>query len=339
MKYSEYIYDKAFQFEDGTLFRGLKIAYHTSEREYRPGDKVVWVCHALTANSNPEEWWPQLVGPGKLIDTEKYFVVCSNMLGSPYGSSGPANIHEDGKPYFFRFPAVTVRDIVSSMIILRKHLGIEKIDFLLGSSIGGFQAMEWAVMEPEAIANAAFIACSPRATAWVTAYNESQRMALEADPTFRACESLDGGKAGLRCARSIALISYRSYEGYNATQFEQSDDTMFADRAGSYQRYQGKKLADRFDAYSYWYLSRSVDSQNLGRGRGGLEKALARITVKPTVIAIDTDRLFPVEEMAAAASMIPGADFHVISSDFGHDGFLLEYEQITNILKEILCRF
>lgn len=114
---------------------------------------------------------------------------------------------------------------------------------------------------------------------------------------------------------------------------------MFADRAGSYQRYQGKKLADRFDAYSYWYLSRSVDSQNLGRARGGLEKALARITVKPTVIAIDTDRLFPVEEMAAAASMIPGADFHVISSDFGHDGFLLEYEQITNILKDILCRF
>lgn len=345
----EYIHKDKFSFEDGGEVENLRIVYHISEnyKHYQDslhcqasednGVKVVWICHALTANSDPSDWWPEFVGPGKVIDTDKFLVVCVNMLGSAYGSSGPSSTDPStGKPYFFNFPKISVRDIVKANILVRKHLGIDKIDILLGGSIGGFQALEWAVMEQELIRKAVFIATNARVTPWLTAYNESQRMALEADPTFRQCQNLKGGEAGLRAARSIALISYRSYEGYGKTQAEQDPDTMWASKAGSYQRYQGKKLSDRFDAYSYWYLAGSVDSHNLGRKRGGLEQALGSIKADCTVIGIDSDRLFPVHEQKFLASNIPGAAYHEIASDFGHDGFLLEYDQLEKIIKPLL---
>lgn len=339
MRQHEYIYPDSFEFEAGGSITGLKLVYHTSPEPWLPGDrrKVVWICHALTANSDVEDWWSALVGEGKLIDTQKYFVVCVNMLGSAYGSHGPATVNpETGKPLYFDFPPATVRDIVRSNILVRKHLRIPKIDFLLGASIGGFQAVEWAIMEPEIIRKAVFMACSPRVTPWITAWEESQRMALEADASFRACGSLSGGRAGLECARSIGMISYRSYEGYNLTQSEADDDTLFAGRSASYQRYQGKKLADRFDAYSYYYLSLAVDSHNVGRGRGGVAKALSGIKADTTVIGIDSDRILPVNEQHILADNIPGARYFELTSAFGHDGFLLESEQITAIIAPIL---
>lgn len=254
MRRNEYIHKDIFEFEgDGSVER-LKVVYHCSDKAWKPGDgrKVIWICHALTANSDPSDWWSDIVGKGKLFDTDRYFVVCANMLGSAYGSSGPSSPKPSGigtdsgtcaEPYYFDFPKVTVRDIVRANILVRKHLGIGKIDLMVGGSIGGFQSVEWCIMEPDVIDKAVFIACNARVTPWLTAYNESQRLALEADPTFRECGSLKGGEAGLKCARSIALISYRSYEGYGKTQAEASDDTLWADRAASYQRYQGKKLA------------------------------------------------------------------------------------------------
>ena len=335
----EYIHEGSFEFEAGGSISGLKVAYHTSENPWQAGDrrKVIWICHALTANSDAEDWWPELVGPGKLFDTEKYFVICANMLGSPYGSSGPSTINsETGRPYFFDFPKITVRDIVRANDLVRRYLGIETIDLMVGGSIGGFQSVEWSIMEPEVVEKAVYIACGARVTPWLSAFNESMRMALEADPTFRECAGLNGGEAGLRCARSIALISYRSYAGYNATQWEKDEDCLFAERAGSYQRYQGKKLSDRFDAYSYLYLCGSVDSNNVGRGRGGIEKALGSIRTDCTVIGIDSDGLFPVEEQKLIASCIPGARYHEITSKFGHDGFLLENDQLTEIIRPLL---
>ena len=335
----EYIHEGNFEFEAGGSIEGLKVVYHCSDKMWEKDDerKVIWICHALTANSDAQDWWPELVGPGKLFDTEKYFVICANMLGSAYGSSGPASINPaTGTPYYFDFPMVTVRDIVRANDLVRRHLGIKKIDLMVGGSIGGFQSIEWTIMEPELFGKAIFIACGSRVTPWLTAWEESQRMALEADPTFRECASLRGGEMGLRCARSIALISYRSYEGYNATQAEKDVDCIFADRAGSYQRYQGKKLSDRFDAYSYYYLSASVDSNNVGRGRGGVEAALATIKADCTVIGIDSDRLFPVEEQKLIAEAVPVAKYYEITSKFGHDGVLLENDQLTAIIAPLL---
>ena len=332
-----FTYDRPFEFEGGGTVENLQVAYHTSPCEYK-GQKVIWICHALTANSDPEEWWESLVGPGKLFDTEKYFVVCGNMLGSCYGSSGPSSINpKSGKPYFLDFPKVTVRDIVRSLDLVREHIGIERIDLLIGASIGGFQALEYSIMFPEVVRNAVYMATLARVTPWLTAFEESQRMAIEADRSFRECKSLDGGKEGLKCARSIALISYRSEDGYNRKQYEESDDTMFADRAASYQRYQGLKLSDRFDAYSYWYLSYSVDSENIGRGRGGVKNALGMIKAEATVISIDSDLIFPAYEMKEMAENMPACrSYHEITSHYGHDGFLLENDQITEIVRPLL---
>ena len=330
------ITDGPFVFEAGGCLEHLTVAYHISKDKYTPGDKVVVICHALTANSDAEDWWPQLVGPGKLLDTQKYFILCVNMLGSPYGSSGPAGLKEDGTPYYFDFPKLTVRDMVRASILVRKSLGVDHIDLLIGSSIGGFQAFEWAVQEPDIVRNAAFMATAPRVSPWLSSTMEAQRMALEADRTFRECASLDGGKEGLKCARAQGLITYRGYDGFCRSQSEPDPDTVFASRAASYQRYQGEKLAARFDAYSYWYLCWAVDSNNVGRGRGGVEKALGTIKAATTVVSIDTDLIFPPKEGRCWAEYIPGADYRVIHSDFAHDGFLLEYEQLTEIIEPIL---
>lgn len=327
-----------FEFEAGGSLERLEIVYHTSPERH---DKVVWICHALTANSDVEDWWPQLVGPGKLIDTDRYYVVCVNMLGSAYGSSGPSTINpETGRPYYFDFPKITVRDMIKAGILVRQELGIESIDLIAGSSIGGFQAIEWSVMEPDVIKNALFIATSPRISPWFTAMAEAQRMALEADQSFRACKSLQGGATGLKCARAQGLLSYRSYEGYGLTQAEEDEDTLFAGRAASYERYQGEKLVRRnFDAYSYYYLCNALDSHNVGRNRGGVASALSRIKADVTVVGITSDGLFPVKEVSGMAKMIPGAVYHEIDSDFGHDGFLLENGQLTEIILPIIERF
>lgn len=330
--------DERFDFEDGGSLDSLDLVYHTSDRPYSPDEKVVWVCHALTGNSNPEDWWPTMVGKGLLFDPDKVYVVCVSMLCSPYGECGPSTINPaTGKPYLFDFPRTTVRDIVNANILVRKHLGICTIDLLLGPSIGGFQTLEWVIMEAEVIKKAVFLATAMRGTPYMTAFNESQRMALLADPSFKAAEDILGGTAGLMCARSIALISYRTFMGYNLSQAEPEDDTLFADRAASYQRYQGKKLVSRdFDAYSYWYLTYALDSMNVGRHRGGVKKALELIKADCTVISITSDQLFPPEQLRETAEHLSHAAYYEINSIFGHDGFLIENDQLTAILKQLL---
>ena len=329
-----------FTFETGPTLEAIDIVFHTSKPAPVPGEPVVWICHALTANSDPEDWWPSLVGPGKLFDTERMFIICANVPGSAYGSSGPRTIDpKTGKPYYFSFPEVTVRDMAATNLAVLDFLGIGKVDLLIGSSIGGFQAIEMATIRPDSFVKAAFIATAPRISPWLSATAEAQRMALEADPSFRACESLDGGAAGLRCARAQALISYRCFRGYGKTQSEAEPDTLFAGRAASYERYQGEKLVRRgFDAYSYYYLCNALDSHNLGRGRGGVDAALSLIKAETLVIEVDTDMIFPPEEVRSWYRSIPNVTLGHISSDFGHDGFLLEYDQLTTYLKPLLCR-
>ena len=341
-----------FTFEAGGTISPLEIIYHTSPREYQQGDRVVWLCHALTANSDPLDWWPEMVGAGCCVDPNKDFVVCVNIFGSAYGTTGPRTLLENREettlhdstqllhtPTPLDFPKFTVRDTARLFTLVREHLGIEQIDLLIGSSIGGFHALEWAIMEGDVIRRATFIATAPRVSPWLSAWMEVQRMAMEADPTFRACEGLDGGHKGLEAARAISLISYRSFDGYNLTQYETDDDCLFASRAASYERYQGEKLVKRgFDAYSYYYLLHCVDSQNVGRGRGGVANALATITAKSIVIAITSDGLFPPAEGREWAKHIPNTQYYEIESRFGHDGFLLETEQITEILNSLECK-
>ena len=187
------------ELEAGGVLKGARIVYHTSQEAWDGKRPVIWVCHALTANSDPEEWWPEMVGPGKAIDTEKSFVACVNMLGSAYGSEGPARVNPaTGRLWLLDFPKVTVRDMVSASVIVRKALKVSTVDLLIGSSIGGFQAVEWAVAEPDVFKRCLFIATAPRVSPYLSATVEAQRMALEADPTFREAKDLGGGAAGLK---------------------------------------------------------------------------------------------------------------------------------------------
>jgi len=319
--------------EAGGTLDNARIVYHTSPA--RKG-RVIWICHALTANSDPEDWWPEMVGPGKPVDTEKDFVVCVNIPGSAYGSESPRSVNPaSGKPWLLDFPALTFRDMAAALIHVRKLLRIERIDLLVGSSIGGYQAVEWAVTEPDRFKRCLFVATAPRISPYLGATVEAQRMALEADPTFREARSLEGGAAGLRCARAQALISYRCFEGYGLTQAEEDPDTLFAGRVASYERYQGEKLVRRdFDAYCYYTLCNAMDSHNVGRGRGGVAAALRRIQARTTVVAIDSDSIFPPREGREWARLIPGASYLEISSKFGHDGFLLETAKLGAIIMQ-----
>jgi homoserine O-acetyltransferase len=326
------VFSEGFLFESGERLDQLEIAFHHSGN-FSPDKKVIWICHALTANSNPEEWWSGLVGKGRVFDTDKYYLICANMVGSCYGSSGPASKSPTGDPYMLSFPQTTVRDIVRAHNSLRLKLGINKIDLITGGSIGGFQALEWGIMHPEVVKNLLLIACNARVSPWGTAFNESQRLSLFADPTFEEQKSIRGGESGLRAARSVALLSYRSYNGYNTTQREEDEDILFAERACNYQQYQGRKLSQRFDAYSYYTLTRSVDSHNCGRGRGGAESALGLIEADTIVAGIDSDTLFPVEEQRFLHKYIKNSKFELLESRWGHDGFLLEWEQIAGIVK------
>ena len=312
------------------MLEDINIRYHTSH-ESPEGRKVIWICHALTANSDPSDWWNTLVGPGLLFDTDKYFIVCANILGSCYGTTGPSNY---AKAPMRDFPLVTIRDLVAAHELLRMHLGIEKIDFLVGGSNGGFQSIEWAVSNPGIIENLCLLATSAVVSPWCTATLEAQRMAIRADGSFAAQKDINGGAAGLAAARSMALTTYRNYEGYLATQAEPGEDFMLASRAVTYQQYQGEKLVKRFDAYSYYSLTLGADTHNVGRGRGGVRAALDRVTAHTLCIGIDSDILFPVSESATIAEGVKDGSLEIISSKFGHDGFLLEYEQIGAAIRK-----
>lgn len=321
--------------ESGATLSGVQIAYHTYGRLNENKDNVVWICHALTASSDAADWWSGLVGPGKCFNPEDHFIVSANVLGSCYGTTGPLNESPEGEPYYSSFPDVTIRDMVQAHIVLREHLGIEDIQVVTGGSIGSFQALEWAIMEPDRIKNLVVIASGAQSTPWNIGLNEAQRMAIRADKSFYE-QNPEGGKEGMKAARAVALLSYRNSAAYNKTQQHEHEDQLDDLKAVSYQQYQGKKLASRFNAYSYYALTRSFDSHHVGRGRGGLEKALSKIQARTLIIAIDTDILFPEEDQLLMKNNIPGAQLEWIHSEFGHDGFLLEYPALTEAIDSFL---
>ena len=327
-----YTHHGEFPLESGGSLKDITIAYHTYGTLSARADNVVWVCHALTANSDVADWWPGTVAPGRFLDPERYFIVCANILGSCYGSTGPLSVNPDtGEPYYRTFPRLTMRDVVAAHRILADALGIGRIHAIIGSSVGGFQAVEWAVAEPERFGRVALIATDAKASPWTIAIDETQRMAILADPSF-ALDRPDGGAAGLAAARAIGLLTYRGGSGYNITQQDATDDYTVPHRACTYQRYQGRKLVGRFDAYSYMAILDTFDTHNVGRGRGTLRDALARITAPTLVVGLGTDIIFTPGEMQTLASMIPGAEYRQIESPFGHDGFLVEADRLNEIL-------
>ena len=332
-----YTYDKSFELECGAVLPSLTIAYHTFGRMNSERSNIIWVCHALTANSDVADWWPHTVESGCFLDPDKYFTICANFLGSHYGTTGPLSINPaTGEPWYGDFPQVSVRDMVRAHQLLAEHLGINRVKMLIGSSIGGFQCLEWSVMQPDFAELAAFIATTPRTKPWASAFNESQRMTIECDPTFGE-RNAEAGLMGMATARSLALLSYRGGMAYDKTQEDANPDEVgFTRRVMSYQRYQGEKLRRRFNAYSYYRLSQAVDSHNLGRGRGKVEDILRQIKCRSLVVAITSDILFPPSDHKILVDCIPNVEYHLIDSDFGHDGFLVEHKKLNDIILNFL---
>lgn len=330
-----HIASRPFELESGETLPELRIAYHTYGELNAARDNVVWVCHALTANSEVADWWPHTVEPGCFLDPARHFVVCANILGSHYGTTGPLHVNPaTGEPYYGDFPRYTIRDMVRAHRVLAEALGIDRIAVLVGSSVGGFQAVEWAVMEPARIDRLVLIATAAWASPWTIAIDETQRMAIEADATFGERRA-DAGMAGLAAARAIGLLTYRGSLGYNLTQRDR-EPLPAVHRASSYQRYQGEKLCRRYNAYSYHAILDAFDTHDVGRGRGGVEAALGRITAQTAVVGITSDIIFTPAEMRALQAMIPRSRYYEIDSPFGHDGFLVEHEQLNALLRPFM---
>ncbi len=340
MSTQNFTYNKPFTLESGITLPQIHLTYTTLGKLNARKDNVVWIFHALTANSNPAEWWPGLVGEGKFFDPAKHFIICANKPGSPYGSISPLSINPDtGEPFYHDFPVFTIRDIIRSFQLLKNHLELNKIFIALGGSTGGMQLLEWAIEEPSLFEFIVPIATNAVLSPWAIAFNASQRMAIEADSTWPHRNN-EAGHKGLAAARSIALLSYRHYNGYEITQPRDktfvplSNEVTYA--ADNYQRYQGLKLVNRFNAICYYRLTQTMDSHDVGRNRGGVEKALKRITSRALVIGIQSDVLYPITEQEYLKKQIHNAEILSIASDFGHDGFLLEYEKIETALKKFI---
>lgn len=328
----QYILPDTLHLEKGGRLYQPVITYHTYGTPDKP---VVWVCHALTANSDVFTWWAGLFGPQDLFNPDDYYIVCANVLASCYGTTGPLSENPDtGHPYYHEFPEVTIRDMVALHEKLRQHLGIHQIHLLLGGSLGGQQALEWAILHPERISRLSLIATNARHSAWGIAFNEAQRMAIEADATWKQRHER-AGDAGMRAARATALLSYRHYYAYSSFQTD-AEPLLDHYRAASYQQYQGEKLSRRFNAFSYYRLSQAMDTHHIGRGRGSAAEAAQKILARTLVVAISSDVLFPPEEQEWLARHIPQADYAVIDSIYGHDGFLVETQKLALLFSRFL---
>ncbi|WP_293945203.1 MULTISPECIES: homoserine O-acetyltransferase family protein [unclassified Sphingobacterium] len=331
-----YQHHEPFVFENGRELVNLQISYEVFGKLNADRSNVVWVCHALTANANVLDWWPGLFGTDELFNPNDYYIVCANVIGSAYGSSNPLSINPaTGQPYYLSFPEFTVKDLVNAHQLLAAHLDINQIEVLIGGSLGGQQALEWAASKTIAINQLIVVGTNAVHSPWGIAFNESQRLAITADRTFYANHP-DGGAKGLKVARSIALLSYRNYTTYDHTQRDNDGNKVNDYKAASYQNYQGEKLVKRYNAYSYFYLTKAMDSHNLARGRASLEAALAGINCSTLVLGINTDMLFPADEQKFIAQHIPNASYQEIESTYGHDGFLIETKKLTAIIHNFL---
>jgi homoserine O-acetyltransferase len=325
-----------FKLESGIILKQYQLAYTTHGSLNENKDNVVWIFHALTANSDATEWWPGLTGQGKLFDPATHFIICVNIPGSCYGSIGPLDINSDtNEPWYHDFPFFTIRDMIRAYQPLKEFLGIESIYIGIGGSMGGQQLLEWAIEEPTVFKHIILLATNAVHSPWGIAFNATQRHAIETDPTWKESNE-KAGLQGMMVARQIALLSYRNYNTYNLSQTEDSNEKISHFKSASYQQYQGTKLAKRFNAFSYYCLSQSMDAHNVGRQRVSVQKALQQVQAKTLVISISSDILFPPKEQEFIAWHINGAVYKDIHSTFGHDGFLLEFNHIYTVITQFL---
>jgi homoserine O-acetyltransferase len=343
------------ELEAGGRLPDVTVAYETWGTLNEARDNAILVEHALTGDSHVSGpagpghatpgWWDGLIGPGCPFDTDRHFVVAANVLGGCQGTTGPASTAPDGRPWGSRFPFVTIRDQVAVEARLAELLGIERWNAVLGGSMGGMRSLEWAVTHPERVETAIVLASTAYATAEQIAWCQPQLLAIRSDPAFHGGDYYERGagpEQGLGIARRIAHVTYRS-EQELADRFGRSPQGEEQPIGGagryaveSYLDHHAGKLAGRFDANSYLVLTEAMSSHDVGRGRGGTAAALARVTSRVVVAAVDSDRLYPPRLSQEIVDAAPWAELHTLHSDYGHDGFLIEVEQVGAIARAIL---
>ncbi len=316
----------------------VHVAYETYGRLNEDGTNAILICHALTANAHAagkhsaiektSGWWDPLIGPGRAFDTDRYFIVCPNILGSCYGTTGPASLNPlTGELYGLDFPQFTVRDIVTVQKKLLDLLGVRQLVTISGSSLGGMQVLEWPLMYQEFCKSIIPISTAAKQTAWCIALNIAARTAIINDPDWNYGDYERQPAKGLTLARMIGMISYRS-----ATEFEQRFEHD-NHQIESYLRYQGEKLLSRFDANTYLYLTRAMDFHDITRERGTLENVLAEVDCPVCCIGFSSDVRYPVSNQEEIVKHIPNSELHVLNSIHGHDSFLIEFDAMSEVIK------
>ncbi|HLR25623.1 MAG TPA: homoserine O-acetyltransferase [Fodinibius sp.] len=329
---------EAFLTEGGDYLAEPTVAYQTWGKLNKKRDNVVLVCHALTGNTAADEWFNGLFGPGKALDADQHFIICPNALGSCYGTTGPTDINpETGAAYRIDFPKITIRDMVRLQQQLFDELQISGIEIVIGGSMGGMQALEWCIMDDRP-RSAIFIGMGKAHSPWAIGISHTQRQAIYADPNWNGgrYSNEQSPAQGLALARQIAMISYRSETDYASKFGRHSQPKSNQFQVESYLSYQGKKLTARFDAASYVRLTQAMDSHDVARDRESAEQVLATINIPTLIVGIDSDRLYPPQEQHELAELLPDARYRRIRSIHGHDAFLIEFEQLNNIIAPFL---
>ena len=353
-------FDIPLHLRSGATLAPFTLAYETYGRLNADHSNAILICHALSGDSHvagyytddadeQPGWWDDAVGPGKMFDTERFFVICSNVIGGCQGSTGPASLAADGKPYALRFPVVTVADMVQAQRHLIDLLGIERLFAVAGGSMGGMQALQWAVDTPERVDSVLFLAATPRSSAQNIAFNEIGRQAIYADPNWRGGNYYGHTppEGGLAVARMVGHITYMS-EYSLETKFSRrlqsreqigySFDTEYA--VESYLKHQGEKFVQRFDANSYLYITKALDYFDIGEGYASMADALKGVTAKFLVISFSSDWLYTAAQAKELVDALPGREieYHHIDAFFGHDSFLVEVETMTRLVGGYLER-
>lgn len=332
--------EKPFRLESGERLTDVHVAWRSWGRLNAAGDNAVIVNHALTGSADVESWWPELLGPGRALDPNRDFIVCTNLLGSCYGTTGPTSIDPTtGRAYGGGFPAITMRDMVRLQKALIDRFGIRRIVLAIGGSLGGMLTLEWALLYPHLVNAIAPIATAARQPAWAIGFSEAQRQALFADPLWRNGDYTPNAtpRNGLAAARAIAMLSYRHW-GEFSSRFARERNADGSFQAESYLRHQGAKFAQRFDAASYVTLTRAMDDFDAGSGRGGTAPALRTIEAPALVVSVDSDVLYPLEEQILIAGHLRSAEHVVLRSPHGHDGFLIATKQLNAYVHDFRCR-
>lgn len=325
----------SFSTESGVEIQNPQIAYRSWGTLNQAKNNVVFICHALTGNTDADEWFGGLIGNDKTINPEKHFIICPNILGSCYGSTGPTSINpETGKAWQADFPEITIRDIVRFNQKLLNELGINGIELVVGGSLGGMTALEFALMD-ERVRSAALFVMGKAHSPWAIGISQAQRMAIYADKNWKDgfYDPKHPPAKGLAAARAMAMITYRAPKNYENKFGREIHSEKNIYQVESYLNYQGKKLAHRFDANTYITLSKAMDSHDVSRDRGSFKDVLGNLNKPVLVVGFDSDRLYPIDEQRELAELIPNSRFANLISPYGHDAFLIEFEQLNAELK------